>query len=380
MVLAVGAAAAETPSSAPSTRPALTELVGKYAIEDAHLLQPFWASSQAPEVKAESVLFIQEKEGEPATGTLLLTPGKVRRVIQSREGTPYEEGRDFTVDALGRRLVLTKDSRIPFLKRAELYKKKGEKQGIKQKADDPETWLLYQEYFFPSKQVDVDYTAAETWNGYRPTFAGEACKGLLDKLKKHQPVCIAVLGDSITGANASGKGYKPHMPPYNVLLAAELEKVYGSKVDLVRLGVAGATTEGGLKKIHELTEVKPDLAIIAFGMNDVAGHNPTGYGRNTKGMLDAIRAESPKTAVILIASSCANPQWSWSPWDQFPKYRDALASLCGPRVVLADMTTLWRQIIERKRYHDLAGNGINHPNDYGHRLMAQVLLGMLVNQ
>jgi len=28
----------------------------------------------------------------------------------------------------------------------------------------------------------------------------------------------------------------------------------------------------------------------------------------------------------------------------------------------------------RKTHHDLTGNGINHPNDFGHRLYAQVIL------
>ncbi|MEI7733536.1 MAG: hypothetical protein WCO56_28460 [Verrucomicrobiota bacterium] len=44
------------------------------------------------------------------------------------------------------------------------------------------------------------------------------------------------------------------------------------------------------------------------------------------------------------------------------------------------MTTLWSQMMERKRYHDLTGNGVNHPNDFGHRLYAQVLLGLLLSE
>jgi len=53
--------------------------------------------------------------------------------------------------------------------------------------------------------------------------------------------------------------------------------------------------------------------------------------------------------------------------------------MCGAGAALADMTTLWRDLLARKSVHDLTGNGINHPNDFGHRLYAQVILGLLTH-
>jgi acyl-CoA thioesterase I len=58
----------------------------------------------------------------------------------------------------------------------------------------------------------------------------------------------------------------------------------------------------------------------------------------------------------------------------FPLYRDALASLEGPGVVLADLTSIWLKLKERNRHLDLTGNGVNHSNDYGHRVYALALL------
>jgi acyl-CoA thioesterase I len=49
-------------------------------------------------------------------------------------------------------------------------------------------------------------------------------------------------------------------------------------------------------------------------------------------------------------------------------------------VVLADVTTLWTQLLARKSYYDVTGNGLNHPNDFGHRLYAQVILAQLVER
>ncbi len=47
--------------------------------------------------------------------------------------------------------------------------------------------------------------------------------------------------------------------------------------------------------------------------------------------------------------------------------------------VLADVTSLWRDVLTRKGVYALTGNGVNHPNDFGHRLYAQVILSLLVD-
>jgi hypothetical protein len=33
-----------------------------------------------------------------------------------------------------------------------------------------------------------------------------------------------------------------------------------------------------------------------------------------------------------------------------------------------------------QEYYDVTGNGLNHPNDFGHRLYAQVVLAQLVDR
>ena len=58
--------------------------------------------------------------------------------------------------------------------------------------------------------------------------------------------------------------------------------------------------------------------------------------------------------------------------------QSALKKLSGPGVVLADMTSMWEALLTRKRFYDLTGNGVNHPNDFGHTIYAQSLLALLV--
>ena len=47
---------------------------------------------------------------------------------------------------------------------------------------------------------------------------------------------------------------------------------------------------------------------------------------------------------------------------------------CG---TVDDVQKVWKKFLERKDFYDLSGNGVNHPNDYGHRIYASVLLHLL---
>ena len=81
---------------------------------------------------------------------------------------------------------------------------------------------------------------------------------------------------------------------------------------------------------------------------------------------------------ILVASMLGNRNWTTLKHELFPQYRDAVAELCEPGIALADMTSLWTEFLKRKQDWDLTGNGVNHPNDFGHRVYAQVLSTLLV--
>ena len=47
---------------------------------------------------------------------------------------------------------------------------------------------------------------------------------------------------------------------------------------------------------------------------------------------------------------------------------------------MADMTSLWTEMLKRKRDCDLTGNGVNHPSDFGHRVYASAILSLLIEQ
>jgi acyl-CoA thioesterase-1 len=297
----------------------------RYAPEQ---LRPFWFS---PTMEGESVLFLQDQADARPRASLLWEPTRVLSVSSSSGTTVYQDGRDYL-------------------------------------------WKL------GSKELVLPPGSAIVWKGPVPSFAGDRLPRTVQKLKDKQPLTIALLGDSIsTGCNASGWAkVAPFQPPYQDLLVLHLEAVYGARVTLKNFAVGGTDTAWGLATIGKVSDARPDLVILAFGMNDSAGRPAQEYQANIRGMVDAVTKVLPDAEFILVATMLGNQDWTALRQELFPQYRDALARLGRPGVALADMTSIWTELLKHKRDWDLTGNGVNHPNDFGHRIYAQTLSALLI--
>ena len=160
-----------------------------------------------------------------------------------------------------------------------------------------------------------------------------------------------------------------------------LESHYGSKINFINRAVDGTTSSDGLQQANEgrISTTQPDLVLIAFGMNDVYYRRDAAkYQRNIRGMIERVRADLPQAEFILISPMLANAERG-IPLDRLWQYRDALAELVAPGVALADLTSIWGELLKRKSFYDLTGNGVNHPNDFGHCVYAETLLALLVD-
>ena len=345
-----------------------------------NVLKPFWNSTT---MYGESLFFCERRTDDVASATLLFPPEKILAVTSATGETAYEEGKDFVVDKTTGVIRLLPGSRIPCKTPHEMYPpadsklpKYGHKRG------DPTTHLIFGEgNFFHMLQVEVTYThKAGLWSGYIPKFAGDSLPHTQQKLRAREPIKLCMSGDSISaGANASGfTKAPPFLPPYGDLVALGLEKASGSKVTFRNFAVGGWTSRNGVADVEKVAAEKPDLVIIAYGMNDAGGSTPAAYAANIQTIMDKVRASSPDAEFILVASMLPNAEWHYPKMENFPAFRDALAKLCGPGMVLADMTSVWTELLKRKSFHDLTGNGVNHPDDFGHRLYAQVILALLV--
>jgi lysophospholipase L1-like esterase len=133
----------------------------------------------------------------------------------------------------------------------------------------------------------------------------------------------------------------------------------------------------GVADADRLVAEKPDLILVAYGMNDVGRRDPKWFGQQTKALLDRVRAGLPDAEVILVSPMLGNAEWVHTPRDMFGPYRDELTALAGPGVAVADVTAAWGLLLGHKHDLDLTGNGLNHPNDFGHRVYAQAVLAVI---
>jgi acyl-CoA thioesterase-1 len=333
----------------------------------------------------ESLFFIRESADQRPAAALLYPARKVLKVVYTPTGALLEEGRDFVISEGGTKLLLPEGSRIPFRTREDLFPAPGSPNSYPKKRDDDRHMLFGEGHFFHDMQVEATYThEAGLWEargGYVPRPAKKELPGARTKIARGGALKLALLGDSISeGYNASGAmGVAPYQPSYGWLVAEELRNGHDCAVEFLNFAVPGKATPWGVEVAHEVAKTKPDLAVIAFGMNDASDRlERDAYIANTKATIEAIRAGNPGVEFILVATMTANPEWSASSFEHYDQYREGLLGLAGPGVAVADLTSVWKELLKHKPFLSFTGNGVNHPNDFGHRLYAQVILKLLV--
>jgi acyl-CoA thioesterase-1 len=241
--------------------------------------------------------------------------------------------------------------------------------------------MLYaQGRFFHDLQSVATYTASKPWPSSVPVAKPDQLSHLHARLAAHESVKVVVLGDSIsTGLNASATGHvSPYQPGYPELVTRGLAKRFGTEVTLKNLSVSGMDAAWGLTQMPAAIAENPDVFICAFGMNDASGLiPPEKFGSTIRQMIDQLQSANSDCDVILVSPMIANPEWKHAQPPFYPAYAKALQALAGPGCVVADVTSVWLALLERKGVLDLSGNGLNHPNDFGHRVYANVVLATI---
>lgn len=341
------------------------------------VLDPFSTSSR---MTGETVMFVQRADEEVVTARLLFPPTRIPKVASANGVTTYEEGRDYVWKAGSNVIFLPPNSRIPVITWARLHPAKGAPMSLGKSADGKSA-LLYQEPgdFFQSLEVAFTYDHREKWKGEIPHSAGKDLARTEAKLRAKR-LKLVIFGDSVSaGAGASGSFHAPpNQPPYTELVAAGLRKRYGADVDATNLAEGGQDSTWAVKMAYKAAAQNPDLVIVGFGGNDATRRiSADSFKQNIQRVIDTIRKTSPNVDFILIAPMTANPDWPESDANLCEQYRDALLRLAGPGVAVADEFSMWQELVKNKKFLDLTANGINHPNDFGHRVYAQVVLQLL---
>ena len=342
------------------------------------VLTPFWASTH---MSNETLLFVRMHDQKHAEARLLFVPTKIVSVTSADGATVFEEGRDYVRKKNSDTLTLTENSRIPTKTWAELHPPKGSP-GTLGEAVGGKTSL----YFDPTGavlhtlQVAVTYDHEQNWKGSIPQPAEYQIPRSIAKLRSKGKFTLLIFGDSIsTGAGASESFHAPpNQPPYVGLVEQGLRARFGADLTVKNISEGGQDTTWGVKTAPRAADEDPDLVLIAFGMNDAGRAIPAAdYAQNIQKMMDVIRQKRPDTEFILVTTMIGNAEWAQLTSPLFGEYRDALARLAGPGVAIADVTSVWAEILKTKKFLDFTGNGLNHPNDFGHLIYAQVILQVI---
>lgn len=343
------------------------------------LLRPFWAGEV---VEGESVLFLREQPNGEARASVLFPIQEILTVSNSVGNVTYEDGRDYVWELGSREITLPAGSRIVSRTRDELRRPAGSQPYALTHRDGNGEILFGGRLEYAEMQTCITYRHEPgLWTQPVPQFDAQALPRTIDRLTTGQPLSIVTLGDSISaGANASGLfEAAPYQPAYPELVRRELDERFDGAVEMTNLAVGGTDTAWGLTQVEQVVAAQPHLVILAFGMNDSAGRSAESYRENTQNMIAAIREQLPECEFILVASMLGNRDWIRLQHEAFPQYRDALTELVEPGVAVADLTSIWEGFLELKHDWDQSGNGVNHPNDFGHRVYAQVILALLDN-
>ncbi len=355
-----------------------------FLLSDLKLRQPAW---QSEVVVRESSIVLQANPGADGFARLAFPPAEILQVTTADRSAMlrYALGKDGSLHFA--HALLQSDLQgfmlrgIDSITEQDLFPPKDSPHSYQHRLGKPEQNLLYQPgRWFHDRNVEVTYRRDLS---QEPLTTKGVTRGELPKtlarLRAGQPLTLGISGDSIsTGLDASVVTQAPPFQPgYPELVVAQLQVDFASHVTLKNRAVAGWSVANGVADLEGLLAEQPHLIVVAYGMNDVGRRDPQWYADQTRTIIQQVHARSPDTEILLVATMLGNSQWVHTPREMFNLYRDELAALVGPGVALADLTTVWELLLKRKHDNDLTGNGLNHPNDFGHRLYAQALLQLL---
>ncbi len=350
-------------------------------LPDLHLLEPAWTSAV---VHRESSVFLQLAPDGPIAARLAFPAAEILEIATAdgRHRFTLEADVKLANDKLT--LVFSKPQPLEPIHASDLFPPKDSPNSYRHRVGNPDQNLLYRPgSWFHERNVEITYrrSDAPTASQKEPASLETQLPKTCSRLRAGQPLTLGISGDSIsTGLDASALSQvEPNQPGYPELVAGQLQSTWRSEIKLCNRAVAGWSIVNGVQDLDKLLAEKPHLIIVAYGMNDVGRRDPKWFGDQARTFVKNTRRANPDIELILVAPMLGNAEWVHTPREMFAKYRDELKSLVGPGVALADLTAVWEILLKHKHDLDLTGNGLNHPNDFGHRLYAQAVLSLLVN-
>ncbi len=383
----------ETPMTSTQTEKIQTvdtytpEMVNKY-------MDPIW---QTTDIYDEGGVIVGE------TGEIRLLRKPIKNTVTVRSvhfEETYREGIDYIVDGNVIRRLAT--GNMPYFKYEEYYFD-APYEGSHLLCDPGNAEIQYEgeKYLYYSEGAEgvknyvmISYKTEDPYTQFVPSGDSSA-QNFINKVKTDKEATIMFYGDSITaGSCASGTAFggneNPYLPKWSELVSEWLSQEYDADITHINKAQGGWTTKQGLDNfIGGENRVGPyldeiDLLLIAFGANDPHITDEV-YKAQIKGMIDMYLERQPQGSIILVSPFVFNQQTSNWFINQY-RFEGLLEQLkaeyaekgISNNISVAKVYSFFNGICETgKRSRDYLGNNINHPNDYGVRIYAQVVLKTL---
>ncbi len=334
--------------------------------------QPYWNGDT---VYHEALLPLSEADGSVPDFQLMYPIEKILFVRSSDLKTVYQQGKDYEV--VNGKLRILPGGSIPVMSHAAYYPTES---GEKTHGKTGGGYIFYSEGAdLHNAQLAVSYEHADSWDGPVPLSKKALLPETMSKLTGGQALKVVFYGDSITtGANSSGKLHAaPNADTWMDMVLNGLKSVYGNdNIISANTAVGGKGIQWGLDEVQQrVVDQNPDLVILGFGMNDVM--DAEDFAKRVEAIIAAVRSSNPKVEFVLVSSMLPNPESVMVSTSDRGKYEPALLALESRGIAVADVTEVHRYMMTLKKYGDMTGNNINHPNDFIARLYAQVVLTTL---
>lgn len=365
----------------------MTQDVKQYEIEK--YLKPIWKGTTQ---YAESATILQDYFGVIRPIRFAYPIEKILSVKSFDLKTTYEEGKDYRVNEFGE-LEILPTGKIPYLTWKEWrYPEFSEEVFNLQfrSADGIGGWRIGELY------ADQDgmsaYTLAVTYTHKASNLYEITCgktdrlPRFLQKLNIDKTAKVVSYGDSITyGWAASGMQdikRPPYCPKYTDMVVEYLSAKFQADIQHDNLAVSGMCTDWGEKdeNVQKVIDAEPDLVVLAFGMNDAGGFQPTVFYDKMLNIINKIRNAKSETEFMIVSPIMPNPMVGFASGSsicrfhaEYPRFFQKIEDNVKG-VAYANVTAMHQVLLERKDLRDTLSNNINHPNDYMHRVYAQVML------
>lgn len=359
-------------------------------------VSPVWSGKVS---FAESAFVMDDAEGRTEPIKMLYPIKSVVSVRSSDLKTLYEEGKDYEITEDGN-LKILENGGIPRLSYAEYYHETYTDDGLQTQipaAEGSGAYIVAETTKASAGMSEwclaVTYTHDAPSPVEKPGNKKDVFVKFNEKLAGGEKIKVAYYGDSITygwGSTALPEVDRaPYCPSYCELAMNALEEKYGATIERRNFSVSGKET-GWAKEYGnyiKVCEYAPDLLILAFGMNDGVVTEAAEFAANIKNIVNNVKQRCPDTEIAVVLSMFPNELVGYQQGTTLRKYHEDYPAALekaeekwtdeGKGVAVADVTTVHKQILTRKTFQSTTSSNTNHPNDYMHRVYAQVLLQTL---